>query len=188
MRKIFLFAGIFISVAAAASGGAEHHGPEGIPWKLIGVQTFNFSLVVGALVYFLRDKLKAHFAERRAVYSELIKSAEAARAQAEAGHKIVSEKIRALESQAGAVAEKARAEAEELKSKILTDAKQLSSNLKEEAKRSVQHEIDRAKTQLRQELLTSALDAAHSTLRGAVGASEQKRLQAEFVEKIQVVR
>ena len=60
--------------------------------------------------------------------------------------------------------------------------------MKRETERTAESEIQRAKLESRDELLNASLEQAKKILKEKVNEPDQKRLQDEFVEKIQVVR
>lgn len=185
-RFIAVLATLTLATSAyAVSPEGEHHG---IPWKLILTQTFNFSLVVVGLIFLLRKKVRAHFLERKHQFKKLVQRAEDARQEAEQNKREVTERLQKLEGSAEESVRRAKSEAEELKAKIVEEARTLSEKLKEEAARTADFELERAKLLLRQELLNEAMRAAKVELNASVDESEQKRLQSEFVEKVQVVQ
>lgn len=185
---------LFLTAMAWAQEGAEHaaeHGAEaahgaheGIPWQSIFVQSFNFFLLLALLAYLLRKTVKAHFAHRANDYKQMVERADAARREAEQGKKDIESRLNKLESGASDGLNRAKAEAAELKAKLQAEAKDLSQKIEVEAKRSAQVELEKAKDELRRELLDSALQASHLTLKTSLNANEQKRLQNEFVDKI----
>lgn len=186
MRAIIISFTFFMPVFAFAAGAEGHH--DVIPWKAIGAQALNLGVLLAFLGYKLRHTVRDHFKTRQQTYKELIGKAEAAKETAESNKKAISERLARLESQADSSLKQAKADAEELKQKILKEAEQISLELEREAQRSVDFEIMRAKAQLRKELLAEALDLARENMKKTVGAKEQQRLQSEFVEKIQVVQ
>lgn len=173
--------------AEAAHGAGEaaaHGGHEGIPWESIFVQSFNFFLLVALLAFLLRKTVKAHFAHRANDYKQMVERADAARREAEQGKKDIEARLNKLESGASDGLTRAKVEAADLKAKLQAEAKDLSQKIEAEAKRSAAVELEKAKDELRRELLDSALQASHLTLKTSLNANEQKRLQSEFVDKI----
>ena len=188
---------------AAAAGAAEQnfqeaeathtevghvgHETHGVPWASIGVQAFNFGLLLVFLGWILRKTIAAHFAHRARDYRQLVERAETARRAAEQGHREIKERLDKLEAGAAESLVRAKAEAEELKGRMIADAKGFSQKLEQEAQRSVQVELEKAKAELRRELLQQALKTSGENLKSKLGSSEQKKLQSEFVDKMQVV-
>jgi F0F1-type ATP synthase membrane subunit b/b' len=81
----------------------------------------------------------------------------------------------------------AQSEAAELRQRLVQEAKVLATKLADEAQRAANVEVERAKAELRAELLSKALDGSRKKLSTKLGTLEQKQLENEFAEKIQVV-
>ncbi len=160
----------------------NHEVPREVFYQLL-----NFTIFVGLLFFFLRKKVVALFQEREANFKQALIKAEHARQAAENQKNMIKEKLQKLEAGARSDLEKANRDAEELKQKIMADAQEIILNLKKEAERTADSEIQRAKLELREELLSAALSQAKQILKDKVNEPDQKRLQNEFVEKIQVV-
>lgn len=183
MNLLFLL----MNVAHAASPGGAHGDPHAIPWTTIFVQGINLVLLLAILTFALRKTVKALFANRATEYKDLVQRADAAKAEAESKHQQMQERMAKLDRSANEGVDQAKIEAAELKNRLIAEAKALSEKLAEEAKRTTAVEIEKGKAELRRELLTEALGAAKSGLQSGLGQSDQKALQNEFVEKIQVV-
>jgi F-type H+-transporting ATPase subunit b len=171
----------------AEHAGEQAHHAVTIPWMGIFTQAFNFFILVAILVYLLRKTVKDHFQNRAREYQQLVERAEAARAEAERGKVEIEQRLQKLQMSADQTLTQARAESEELKRRMMTEAQQLSARLEHEAQRTVAVEIEKAKNELRRELLEKGLAASKEMLSKQLGSSEQKKLNNEFAEKIQVV-
>ena len=182
---------LMMAMSWAQENGAEHLAENAeniaIPWNSIFVQAFNFALLLGLLGYLLRKSVKQHFIERAQSYQELVDRAEKARSEAETSNHKIKERLQKLEASAGESVARAKAEAEELRARLMQEAKELTVKLQLEAQRSSGVELEKAKAELRKELLESALTASRENLSKTLNSSEQKKLQNEFVEKIEVV-
>lgn len=176
-----------VPVAVLAQHEAHNVNPHEIPWSTIGVQTFNFLALIGFLIYALGKTVAAHFQERARLYIELVERAENARKEAERSHHDIASKLKALQDSAAQSVKQAQVEAETMKRKMIEDASSLAKKMEEDAERSARLEIEKAKNELRLELLRASIEASRESLKKIVNPSEQKRLQSEFVEKIQVV-
>lgn len=159
-----------------------------IPVEQILAQLLNFSILILILFFALRKKIVQLFLDRRQSYEKAVTTAQSARQQAEVHHLQIKEQLEKLNATAGESLQQAQSEAAELRAQILAEASSLSERLRVDAKRTAQTELERAKNELREELLTRALASAHEILNEKLKESDQKRLQSEFVEKIQVVR
>lgn len=189
MKKIVLFALLLAPTMALAAGGGHgsEHGSGGIP-SMVTYQAINFVLYVALLFFLLRKPVKSFFKGREDSFKQALIKAEAARAEAEKKRQEIQERLSKLESTADQSIAQARAEADSLKARIIQEAQEISTHLKEEARRTADLEIERAKVELRSELLNQAVALSQKMLVDKIADNDQKRLQTEFVEKIQVVR
>lgn len=179
---LVLIAISFCCTSAFAAGG------EGVPWDMILKQTISFLIVVGLLYALLGKHVVTLFRERAESFEKLLNAAKQAREDAEAQREEILQRLQKLESTAQSSIESARAEAEQLKLKIRSEAEYVSKQIRDEAQRTAAREIDRAKQELKQEALQLAMAQTRESLRTNVAEPDQKRLQNEFVDKIQVVR
>lgn len=174
-----------------AQEGAEHAAEHGealaIPWGNIFVQAFNLFLLVALLTYLLRKTVKQHFAQRAMEYKELVDRAENARKEAEKTNRNIKDKLAKLEAGAKDNVTRAEHEAQELRERLLKEAKTLGQKLAQEAQRTAVIELEKAKSELRHELLEQALHSSSENLKKSLGSTDQKNLQNEFVEKIEMV-
>lgn len=173
------------SLAVAASAGGAH--AEGIPSAVI-FQAVNFVLYAALLYFVLRKPVVSYFRNREQDFKAALIKAEAARKEAEQRRQEIQDRLYKLESTTDQSIAQARADAEALKVKILQEAEQLSTNLREEARRTAALEVEKAKHQLREELLNQSVALSKKMLEEKMAEPDQKRLQTEFVDKIQVVR
>lgn len=183
--KMFLFTNVVWAQAHAA--GHDPHGATVIPLANIGVQAFNLLLLVALLGFLLRKSLKQHFAQRATEFKELVDRADKARRDAEQNHQQIKEKLVKLEQSAQQSVQRAFEESEGLRTRLMQEAKTLVGKMELEAQRTAAVELEKAKSQLRHTLLTDALLASGENLRKNLGVSDQKALQNEFVEKIEMV-
>lgn len=177
------------SFGVASDGGhGEAHGGGGIP-TAVWLQFLNFGLYVALLVFIGRQPVKQYFGDRRKNFSEALKKAESAKTEAEERRREIQTRLAKLESTREQSILSARAEAAALKEQIVSEAKQMAAKLRADAERTTQVELDRAKAALREELVAQSVVLARKILtdKSKLQEQDQKRLQNEFVEKIQVV-
>jgi F-type H+-transporting ATPase subunit b len=185
-NSLLLVTAILAQAASAAGGAGGDHG-HAIPWTTIGWQAFNVILLFGVLTYFMKKAVVAHFKGRQSTYLEMVNKAESARQEAERNRTDLNNKLNELERSTQASLSKARAEAEALRQKIVLEADEMSKRLKSETDKAIHLEMEKAKEQLRLEILAEATEAAREKLKSNMNGPEQKRLQSEFVDKIQAV-
>lgn len=168
----------------AAAGDAHH--TEGIP-SVFWLQMVNFVIYVGAIIFFARGPIRELFKGRYDNFFSAVKRAEAAKLEAEAKRKEVQDRLNKLEATRDESIQKARTDAAALRNQIIEEAKALSAKLKVDAQRTAQLEVERAKIELREELLAQSIQMSKRILTDKMQEQDQKRLQSEFVDKIQVV-
>lgn len=174
---------LFAPVYAMAAGG---HG-EGVPWKTIGVQAFNFLFLSSLLFYLLKDTVVNHFRDRKKSYTDLVSKAEMAKKEAEASHKEIADRLSALRDSAKENTSKAQAEADSLKAKLLKEADEVAEKLKADAKKTADIEVQKAKLEIQAFALNQAIQAAENKLDKEASQDDHSRLQSEFIRKIQAV-
>ena len=167
-----------------AAGDAHEGG--GLP-TMFWLQVVNFTIYLGAIIFFARGPLREMFKGRYDGFFSAVKRAEAAKAEAEMKRKEIQDRLAKLEATRDESIQKARSDAAALRNQIVEEAKSLSAKLKADAERTAQLEVERAKYELREELLAQSVQMSKRILTDKMRDQDQKRLQSEFVDKIQVV-
>lgn len=171
-------------LASSFGNSADSHGAAtGLPTVVI-LQFVNFFIYVGLVVYFATTPIKDYFKNRQANFYTALKRADAARAEAEAKRAETQARLVKLESSRDESIQTARNEAAALRTQIVEEAKALSEKLQQDAQRTAQVEIERAKMMLREELVNQSVSMARRILSDKMQDQDQKRLQDEFVTKI----
>ena len=177
---------LFLLLSQSFAASAAHGDAHAIPWSNLFVQALNFGLFAILMFLAVRKTIKALFENRAKEYQQLVSRAEAARQEAERGKQNIKDRLNKLESSADQGMKQARVEAEELRGRMIQEAKTLAARLEAEAERSAKVETEKAKAELRKDLLQQALRETREDLK-KLGSTDQKKLQAEFADKIQVV-
>lgn len=167
-----------------AAGDAHEGG--GLP-TMFWLQVVNFTIYLGAIIFFARGPLREMFKGRYDGFFSAVKRAEAAKAEAEMKRKEIQDRLAKLEATRDESIQKARSDAAALRNQIVEEAKSISAKLKADAERTAQLEVERAKYELREELLAQSVQMSKRILTDKMQDQDQKRLQSEFVDKIQVV-
>ncbi len=180
---------LIINVFAYAADGGGHAagGHQGIP-KTVFYQALNFFTLMILLYFILRNKVGGFFSSRHKNLTVALAEAQRVKAEAAKVHEEYTLKIQNLEREAGNMLEQMRSEGKDAKQRLLDEAKKLAENIEKEAKRTAQNELDRAKTELYDEVLQQSLEGARQLLAKTVVDNDQRRLQKEFVEKIEAVQ
>lgn len=184
-RFLVPFFGLLLcSTAVLAAKGGE----QGIPAKMIFFQILNLSIALGLLAYFVKAKVRDYFLSRSADFQEMVNKAQSSKIQAEQQYSEIQSRLNRLITSADSDLEKARSEAEALRTRLISEAETIATRTKREAQNLIDLEFEKAQFQLRKELMDKAFEAAENSLSSSVPEMDQKKLQNEFVEKMQAVK
>ena len=190
-RKEFLSFLVFVAVSLFAIGAfaeeATGVAETGVP-RMVYYQAFNFFALIAILVYFLKSKVGPFFKKRHDDVVEALKEANRIKTEAENKHQEYVIKIQELQREQDSVLEQMRRDGEDSRKRIMEEAKRISENIKLEARRAAETEMEKARAELYDEVLQQALEGARTLLVKSVAENDQRRLQKEFVEKIEVVQ
>lgn len=186
--KLLLSLIVLLAPAALFAAGGEHgsgHGANEIP-KAVLYQAINVTILVFGLIYFTKDAIVNFFAGRKAEYLAAAQKSALAREQAEKEFIDVKNKLAELDATRAESLKKAQLHADALKTQILEEANNVSKRIREEADLTAKLEIQRAQKELRTQLLTDSVEAARIVLTKDLGASDQQKLQKDFINHIGV--
>ncbi|MEN0058911.1 MAG: ATP synthase F0 subunit B, partial [Bdellovibrio sp.] len=143
-------------------------------------------ILVGGLVYFTKDAVIQFFSGRKAQYLEAAQKSAFAREQAEKEFVDIKHKLSTLEATREESLRKAQQHSDELKKQIMDEAAEVSKRIREDAELTAKLEVQRAQKELRQQLLQDSLEAARIVLTKDIGASDQQKLQKDFINNVGV--
>jgi len=166
----------------AAGGGHSNEIPGVILWQVV-----NLGILLGALVYFLKDTVIKAFADKRTAFLAEFEKSKAAQATAEKSYLDVKAKLEELNRTANQSVSKAEKEAEEMKKLMIADAKSAAAKVREESQRAAMHDTSKAQRNLQIKIATEAISAARSILSKDIGSSDHQKLQSDFTKNIQAV-
>jgi F-type H+-transporting ATPase subunit b len=180
---------LFFSTLAQASAGEGPHGTDhgGIP-TVVFYQAINVSIIIAVGVYLGRQKIVDFFHNKRNEFLQAQEKAQGILRLAEQEHHEVKTRLDKLKVTREESLSKAKADAVDLKRQILRDAESLAKKLKDEAILSSKIEIERAKHQLKEQLIREAFELSKKDLSSKATSDDQKKLQEDFISKVQVVQ
>lgn len=184
-KLILVFLTSITTVAIASSGGEGGHGHGGIPWSTIVFQLVNLIVIIGGLYYYLKKPISDYFENRKNSYILAASRAQQIKEEAEKRHEEIRSRLTKLESTASDSVEKAKADAEAYRVKLLNDGKEIASKIKEEAQKTVEIEVQQGIIHLKEEIISLAIQGAREVLQKEIKSNDQERLQDEFSKKIQ---
>lgn len=170
-----------VIVLAATDG---HQVDSGVLAKDFAYRIFNFALMVGLLVYFLKKPIRNGLRNRREEIEKTLQEAQAAKAAAEAKYQEYSEKLEKATEEIAAISQSILREGEHERDKILATAREMSVKIQQEADAKAANAVANAKTELREEAARLAVELAEDLLKRDFSAQDQKRLVEEYMQKV----
>ena len=167
---------------AFASGGEGGH--DSSQWKGLAFKTFNASIIIGALTWFLAPKIKSFFSGRRQEIKESLESAAAQKAEAEKQYREYSEKIDKASQEIDGIFEMIKAQGVVEKEKIVEDAQKVAAKMKEDAQARIEQELSKASTQLRNEAVVLSVQMAEEILKKSITTQDHETMIREYVDKV----
>lgn len=144
----------------------------------------NFSVLVGILVYFLREPFKLFVAGRSVRLGKDIAEASSKLDSAQSELAEVRAKLQAIDGELEQMRSQAEQDAESMKTKIVSSAKRQSLNLLDDARRASRNLFSDLKRELLIELLDQAFSEIEALLPERLNQLERKRLSSKFSEQL----
>jgi F-type H+-transporting ATPase subunit b len=166
----------------ADAGEGEAERAES-PWAMVA-RLFNFALLAGALVYFLRSPLMAYLDQRRVqVRSELAKAAEL-KAEAGAELSVIDAKMGALPGELEALKRRGAEEIAAEEARIRAQAEAERQRLIDQAKREIATELRVAERELKARAGELAVAVATERVKRSITDADQARLVDRYVAQV----
>lgn len=176
-----------LASAALAAPGSGGHAEDGVPLVVL-FQTINVLIILGFGLFLGRKAIAQHFRARREKYLAAQNRAQSLLQKAEADYQELKGRLDKLKATRRECISKAKADATDLSHQILSDAKGLATKMNEEAKWSARVELEKARQQLKERLIREAFDLSRRDLTVKATAEDQRKLQEDFITKVQVVQ
>ena len=176
--------------AAHAGDGGGHHKAKSItPEKLKDLfwRTVNFIALMILLIKFLAKPIGNALAGRQQQVVGELESLQEKRDIAERSYKEFESKLAGMEKEMEVVVERAIAQAENEKAKILEDAEQAAEDIKRQAEAAVQAEIVEAKRNLKDEIADQAAAMAEEMIVKNLTPEDQAKITEQYLERVGTV-
>ncbi|HEX3034898.1 MAG TPA: ATP synthase F0 subunit B [Thermodesulfobacteriota bacterium] len=167
-----------VLTAAAEEGGRFN-------WGFVAEHLVNLIILLGVLVYFLRDPLKNFLIERRGTISNEIDKAQATIAQARKDYEEYNEKFKKLDEEMRSLRETIRREGETERKQILRQAEAFSQRIREEARETIRLETEKARQEIRSEAVSLAVASAEEIIRQNLKESDERRFIENFINTVE---
>jgi F-type H+-transporting ATPase subunit b len=147
--------------------------------------TVNFLILVLGLAYLLKKPVKEMVANRAAAIKTQVEEARVQKMEAERKYREFDERLNAFEAEAKSILERARADGEAVRTKIISDAQASADRIVKDAESTVQANLQEYKDQIRKETIAKAVELAERVIRERLSSDDQRRIVNEYVEKVQ---
>ena len=183
---IQVLVGLLFASIVFASESHSAHGEAGEIPKVVLFQAINVAIIMIAAIYLGRKKVVKYFEDKRALFIAAQEKAQGILKTAQQEHHEVKTRLDKLKITRAESLSKAKADANDIRSKIIEEAKMMAKKLREEAVLSSKIEIERAKIHLRDQLIKEAFDLSKRDLATKATQADQKKLQDDFISKVKV--
>lgn len=174
--------------AAGAHGAAKGGSLSPAKLKDLGWRVINFIALMIILVKFGAKPIGAGLAARQKRIKDDIEDLEAKRAAAEKSYRDFEAKLATVERDIDKIVEKAVAQAELEKVKIIERAEQAAADIKRQAEMAVQKEIMEARRTLKNEVADKAAAMAEKLIVKNLTAVDQVKIVEDYLAKVGAVQ
>lgn len=178
------------ATAAKSEGHGEAHGGSLAPAKLKDLfwRTVNFLALIVLLVKFLAKPIGAGLSGRQQQIKEDLDDLAIRRDEAEKSYKEFEVKLAGMEKEMELIVQKAIAQAQNEKERILADAERAAEDIKRQAEAAVQAELEDAKRLLRGEAAEQAAAMAEELIVRNLTPADQIAITEQYLERVGAVQ
>ncbi len=176
---------------AVESPGEGHHAANSLSAakvKDLGWRVVNFIALMIILVKFGAKPIGSGLSSRRKKIKDEIETLEHKRTSAESSYNEFQAKLATVESEIGKVVERAIAQAEIEKGKILEKAEQGAADLMRSAEMAVQNQVSEARRTLKNEVAEQAAVLAEQLITKNLTEKDQVRIIETYLDKVGAVQ
>lgn len=153
-------------------------------WRFVLEHAVNLFILLGVLVYFLKDSVKNFLVERKGAISSEIDHAQHTITEAKNKYEEYAQKLQGIEEEINSIKESIIKQGQSEREEILRQASIASENIKKEAQETIEFESQRAKQEIQSEVVTLALEIAEKVIKENLSESDKQRFVDEFTTKV----
>lgn len=173
---------------AAGSHAAAGGSLSAAKIKDLGLRVMNFAVLVFLLVKFCAKPIGAGLAGRRKQIKDEIEDLEARKDAAEKSYREFEAKLASVEKDIDTVVDRAIAQAEIEKAKIIEKAEQAAADIKRQAEMAIQKEIMEAKRTLKDDVAEQAAVLAEELIVKNLTTDDQVKIVEDYLAKVGAVQ
>lgn len=148
----------------------------------------NFTILVGALYYFLRKPVVESVAQRHLSLKEELDRVQKKLGEAQKQYQEYSQKLSAMDAEVAALVQGIRADAETSRVRIVTDAKRNADQIVIDAKRTAESMVTEFKHLIRVELANQVIDRTEALLKSKMTGDVREQMKKDFSKQVESVR
>jgi len=180
------------AVAAAGHATDAGHAVQNSlsPAKLkdLGLRVMNFAALMIILIKFGAKPIGSALSGRRKQVKDDLESLEAKKAAAERSYKEFSAKLASVEKDVDQIVEKAIAQAEIEKAKIIDRAEKMAEDIKRQAQMAVANEVTAARRMLKNEIADQAAVMAEAIIIKNLTGDDQVKIVEDYLDKVGAIQ
>ena len=175
---------------AAEAGHGEAHGGSLSAAKLkdLGWRIVNFIALMIILVKFGAKPIASGLAGRQKRIKDEIEDLESRRDEAENSYRAFEAKLAGMEKEIDTIVDKAIAQAEIEKAKIIEKAEQAAADIKRQAEMAVQNEMSMARRKLKNDIADQAAAMAEQLIVKNLTSDDQVKIIEDYLDKVGAVQ
>jgi len=144
----------------------------------------NFSIIAGALVYFMRKPVRDFFAGRSAEIAKAMQESRETRERAVLALAEMERKVRELEAETAKLVSEAQARGEKDKQALVEEGRKTAQDVQAQVKQGIDVEVQKARASLAMEASLLALDLAEVRIKDKIGNQDHERIVKEYITKV----
>ncbi len=183
LKQILLIMSFLFSGSLFAAGGSDHGE---IPWKTIGFQAFNVSVLLFIIIYFGKSKVVALFEDRRKQFQLNFDKANALLEQATKQNQEIKQKLKHIKDTEAETLLKAKAESKQLTENAKNEVDQISEKMMNDVRKLIQTEIQKAKTSIVFDTLEETATLAKNVISKEVDETKNLKIVDNFQNRVGV--
>jgi len=176
--------GVAVAATAFASSGGGHGAVEYTfmaDWLPLLV---NFSILVGALFYFLRKPVRDMFRSRTEAIAKAMQESREARERAVAALTDIERKAREMEAETRTLIAEAQARGEKDRQALVEEGKKIARDIQEQIKTGTDIEVQKAKAELAAEAAVLAVDLAEGKIKSTITKQDHERIVKDYISSV----
>ena len=183
-----LLVGMVSTGWAASDAHGEYNSLAPHKIKDLGWRVMNFAVLVFILVKFGAKPIGSALSGRRKQIGEEIRDLEEKKVAAERSYQEFSAKLATVEQDIDTIVEKAVAQAEIEKAKILERAEKAAEDIQRQAKMVIANEVTAAKRDLKDEVAEQAAVMAEEIVKQTLTPTDQVKIVEDYLDKVGAVQ